>query len=75
MHGNGVKIKLEIPLPLHSINRAGYTQVLGIPVEGAFDADLGSCSWGKEMAKLLDVECVVTEVWVFISCWSGKELG
>jgi hypothetical protein len=75
MHGNGVNIELEIPLPLDSIDCASNAQVLGIPVEWAFDTDLGSCSWGEEMAKLLDVECVVTEVWVFISCWSGKELG
>jgi len=75
MHGNGVKIELEIPLPLDSINRAGYAQVLGIPVEWAFDTDLGSCSWGEKMTKLLDVECIMTEVWLFISCWSGKELG
>lgn len=67
MHGNGIKVELEIPLPLDSIDCAGNAQVLGIPVERAFDADLGSCSLREEMAELLSVKCVVTEVWSFVS--------
>jgi hypothetical protein len=68
VHGNGIKVELEIPLSLDTVNCAGNAQVLGIPVEWAFDADLRSGSLREEMAKLLGVECAVTEVWVFVSC-------
>jgi hypothetical protein len=64
MHGDGIKIELEIPLSLNSVDCASNAQVLRIPVEGAFDADLGSCFLRKEMAELLGVECVVSEVWL-----------
>jgi hypothetical protein len=75
VHGNGIKVELEIPLSLDTVDCTGNAQVLGIPVEWAFDADLRSGSLREEMAKLLGVECAVTEVWVFVSCWSGEELG
>ena len=68
MHGNGIDIELEVPLSFHSINRTRNAQVLGIPVEWALDADLGSSSLREEMPELLDVERIVTEVYVSVSC-------
>jgi len=67
MHSNGIEIKLEIPLPLDAVDCTSNAQFLRIPVEWALNADLGSGSLGEEMAKLLGVKCVVTEVYVFVS--------
>jgi hypothetical protein len=75
MHRNGIKIELEIPFSLGSIDRTGNAQVASIPVEWAFGAKLGLFLLREEMPKLLDVEGIVAEDWSLSAVCSERILG